>query len=284
MLAAILPASAQRRPIIPQSRVVTDTIHSQVLKADCPYTVYLPKSYSVDTNKKYPILYLLHGMSSTHRDWFDRAQVKDVLDLLIASGEACEMIVVSPNAGGVPNDKVWNGYFDMPGWPYETFFYTELLPQVEAAYRVQSDKEHRAIAGLSMGGGGAASYAQRYPEMYCAAYIMSALMTIQGRTDATPRGADDLMGHLTKSVIDHNCIAYVKEADDARLQQLRTLAWFVDCGDDDFLLDLNLEFFQVMRDRGVPLQLRVRDGGHVWEYWQQALYMCLPFVSRNFAQ
>ena len=87
------------------------------------------------------------------------------------------MIIVSPNAGGNPA-TCWNGYFNMPGWAYEDFFYKEFLPYIEKTYRVKGDKRHRAIAGLSMGGGGTASYAQRYPDMYCAAYAMSALMNI----------------------------------------------------------------------------------------------------------
>ena len=99
------------------------------------------------------------------------------MDQLTASGEACEMIIVSPNAGGNPA-TCWNGYFNMPGWAYEDFFYKEFLPYIEKTYRVKGDKRHRAIAGLSMGGGGTASYAQRYPDMYCAAYAMSALMNI----------------------------------------------------------------------------------------------------------
>jgi pimeloyl-ACP methyl ester carboxylesterase len=88
-----------------------------------------------------------------------------------------QVIIVSPNAGGNPA-TCWNGYFNMPGWAYEDFFYKEFLPYIEKTYRVKGDKRHRAIAGLSMGGGGTASYAQRYPDMYCAAYAMSALMNI----------------------------------------------------------------------------------------------------------
>ncbi len=84
------------------------------------------------------------------------------------------------------------------------------------------------------------------------------------------------MAVLTRSVQEHSCIRYVAEADVARKAQLRTVQWFVDCGDDDFLLDRNIEFFQAMRNAGIPCQFRVRDGGHTSEYWHSALYMCLP--------
>ena len=266
-----------------QSKVETKTIHSNVLNADREYNVFLPKSYETDANKKYPVLYLLHGMNDTHRGWSARGHLKDVVDQLIASGEACEMIIVTPNAGGNVSEGAWNGYFDMPGWKYETFFYTEFLPHIEKTYRIIGDKQNRAIAGLSMGGGGATSYAQRHSEMFTAAYAMSALMGIPETGGLPPsQNADDKMSLLTKSVQENSCIKYVADADDARKAQLRSVKWFVDCGDDDFLLDRNIEFTQAMRAAQIPCEFRVRDGGHTWEYWHSALYTCLPFVTRCF--
>jgi S-formylglutathione hydrolase FrmB len=62
----------------------------------------------------------------------------------------------------------------------------------------------------------------------------------------------------------------------------RSVNWFVDCGDDDSLLDRNIEFVQAMRKAQIPCQFRIGDGGHVWEYWHLSLFNCLKFVSRNF--
>jgi S-formylglutathione hydrolase FrmB len=115
---------------------------------------------------------------------------------------------------------------------------------------------------------------------------MSALMNIPVSGEEVGKDPDptNKMAVLTRSVQEHSCIRYVAEADVARKAQLRTVQWFVDCGDDDFLLDRNIEFFQAMRNAGIPCQFRVRDGGHTSEYWHSALYMCLPFVSRSFAK
>jgi enterochelin esterase-like enzyme len=260
----------------------TKTIHSAVLNADREYTVFLPKSYETDSNNKYPILYLLHGMMDTNKGWEGRGHLKDVADQLIASGEASEMIIVTPNAGGNVYEGDWNGYFDMPGWKYETFFFTEFLPYIEKTYRVIGDKEHRAVAGLSMGGGGATSYGQKHSELFSSVYAMSALMNIPEEGASPAQNPDDKMAILTKSVKENNCIKYVEESNEAHKQQLQNVKWFVDCGDDDFLLDRNIEFTQAMRKAQIPCQFRVRDGGHTWEYWHSALYNCLPFVSRNF--
>lgn len=275
-------ATAQFGDRGPQSRIETKTIYSEVLGAERAYNIFLPKSYEAETDRKYPILYLLHGMLDTNTGWTERGHLKDVMDQLTASGEACEMIIVTPNAGGNIYEGVWNGYFDMPGWKYETFFYTEFLPYIETTYRVIGNKQNRAIAGLSMGGGGTTSYAQRYSNLYCAAYAMSALMDLPEASAA--RGEDDKMAILTRSVIDHSCVKYVEEADEARIAALRSVKWFIDCGDDDFLLECNIDIVRAMKAKQIPNEFRIRDGAHTWEYWHSALYTCLPFVSRNFGK
>ena len=266
------------------SRVEEKTIHSEILNADRNYTVYLPAGYANNTDKQYPVLYLLHGMNGTNKDWAGRGHLQDVMDQLRAAGEVCDMIVISPNAGGNIGEGVWNGYFDMDGWAYERFFFEEFLPAVEKEYRIKGDKASRAIAGLSMGGGGSTSYAQRHADMFCACYAMSALMHLDAPQAQAPRDEKDKMWHLTKSVNKLSCVNYVANADDKTKEALRTVAWYVDCGDDDFLFECNMNLVLAMRKAGIPYQLRVRDGGHTWEYWHSALYDALPFVSRIFTK
>lgn len=267
---------------VAQQRIITDTIQSHVLGVPRACTVVLPKSFSADTERTYPVLYLLHGMWENNSVWAGRGHAADVLDRLTASGEAVEMIIVTPDAGGGDPEVFQNGYFDMPGWPYETFFFTELIPYIEKKYRVKSDRRHRAVAGLSMGGGGATVYGQHHTDMFCAVYAMSALMNIPRNGAAHFTNLNGKLARLTHSVIQNSSTDYVNNASYICIDSLRTVQWFVDCGDDDFLLDRNIEFFQAMRGAGVPCQLRVRDGGHDWEYWHSALYTCLPFVSRVF--
>ena len=125
----------------PNSQILTDSLYSHILKDKREYNIYLPKSYSTDTIRKYPILYLLHGLDDTNKGWTERGHVKDVMDQLVASEEVCEMIIVTPNAGGNINKGSWNGYFDMPGWRYETFFFSEFLPYIEKSYRIIGTKD-----------------------------------------------------------------------------------------------------------------------------------------------
>lgn len=264
-----------------QSRTEVKTINSKILNAERQYTVYLPAGYEANPDRSYPVLYLLHGMNGTHEDWAGRGHLKDVMDQLRAAGEVVDMIVVTPNAGGPINDGAWNGYFDMEGWAYERFFYEEFLPTVEKEYHIKGDKANRAIAGLSMGGGGSTSYAQRHADMFCACYAMSALMHYEA---PNPTGEKSKMWHMLNAANKYSCVEYVKRADDKTKEALKTVAWYVDCGDDDFLFDYNIDFIMAMREAGVPYQLRVRDGAHTWEYWHSALYEALPFVSRIFGK
>ena len=266
-----------------RSKVITDTIKSEILKTDRPYTIYLPESYEDGTNKEYPVLYILHGLLGNNRSWFSDMRLQEVIDLLSASGEADEMIIVSPHAGGNPAVEQ-NGYFNMPGWNYEDFFFQEFMPAIESKYRIKADKGHRAIGGLSMGGGGSTVYAQHHPELFGSVYAMSALMNIPGDNPVNIADPEDKVAKLNKSVIENSAIAFVENADDDTKEKLKTVAWFVDCGDDDFLLDRNIEFVQAMKKAGIPLQFRVRDGAHNSEYWHSALYQSLPFASRNFSK
>ena len=264
------------------SRIEHKSIHSQILNAERNYTVYLPAGYTSNTDKYYPVLYLLHGMNGSNKDWAGRGHLQDVMDQLKASGEVCDMIVISPDAGGDISKGAWNGYFNMDGWAYERFFFEEFMPAVEKEYRIKSEKSSRAIAGLSMGGGGSTSYAQRHSDMFCACYAMSALMHISAPKAEAPRDEKDKMWHMTKSANEFSCVEYVKRADDNTKKALRSVAWYVDCGDDDFLFECNMDFVLAMRKAGIPYQLRVRDGAHTWEYWHSALYDALPFVTRIF--
>lgn len=263
------------------SRVEHHTIKSAVLGCERNYTIFLPAGYDLEKDRRYPILYLLHGMSETDRNWSERGHLKDVMDQLVADGTVEPMIVVTPDAGGMPVEEKQNGYFDMEGWAYERFFFEEFLPHIESEYRVIGDREHRAIGGLSMGGGGSTSYAQRHTDLFCACYAMSALMHLP-EADAAQLAEGNKFAILTDAVHRMSCVEYIKSADKDRIAELRTVKWYVDCGDDDFLLDCNLDYVKALRAARIPYNFRVRDGGHTWEYWHSALYNALPFFSRTF--
>ena len=276
ILTLLMPAFSAKA-----GKVVTDSLESKVLGASVKYNVYLPSGFD-KSDKQYPVIYMLHGLSDNYTAWVERGGMQTVADELIGTGELREVVIIMPNAGGPDIHNTWNGYFNMPGWNYEDFFFKEFLPQVEQKYRIISDKGHRAVMGLSMGGGGSTVYCQRHPDMFSSCYAMSAwLENKQGQVGGKDLKKDKLY-YVSNAVNEHSALAFIDNADDATLQALRTVKWFFDCGDDDFLVRLSFELHMKMKEKGVKSELRVRNGVHNWEYWHTALRTALPYASRNF--
>ena len=262
--------------------IVNDTIQSEILSQAMPITVYLPKEFKQNPERHFPVLYLLHGLTDNERAWMDKGQMDRVADELMASGEAEDMVIVMPCAGGADVRNIWNGYFNMEGWNYEDYFFKELLPSVEKEYRAGGKRELRAVAGLSMGGGGSVNYAMRHPDMFCACYAMSAWLESNNFLRASDKRATDKFSLLVEAVDKLAAVKLLDAMSQEDLNTLRTVAWFIDCGDDDFLLEQSENLHIKMRHRRIPTQFRVRNGDHNWEYWHNALRLCLPFVSRQF--
>lgn len=154
-----------------QSRIVTVTLPSKTLGVDQPCNVYLPDGY--DASRHYPVVYLLHGLSDSYVSWQQLGRMKDVADELIASEELQPVVIIMPNAGNPDIYNYQNGYFNMPGWPFEDWFFQEFLPAMEKKYNCGGGKGQRAIMGLSMGGGGSVVYCQRHPDLFSSCFAMS---------------------------------------------------------------------------------------------------------------
>ena len=266
---------------IPEGEIRECTVHSEILGEAVPGNVYLPAGFDGARAEVYPIVYLLHGLSDTYISWDVLGHVKEVADSLIASGEAVPMVIVMPNAGGPNVHGTWNGYFNMPGRNYEDFFFGELIPTMETAFNAGGSKSARAIMGLSMGGGGSTVYCQRHPDMFSSCYAMSPWLD-NSDDEVGEAGDGDKLAIVCRSVHEHSAIGFIEKAEEATLENLRSVKWFIDCGDDDFLLHLSLKFYSDMRLRDVPAELRVRDGVHNWIYWNAALKTALPFASSSF--
>lgn len=235
--AASLYASAQ-------SRTETFTVQSELLGCEKTCSVYLPDGYD-DSARAYPVLYLLHGASGDHRDWICKGNMQLIADETIAQGLALPMIVVMPDASadGETGAATHEGYFDLPGWEYARFFIEEFMPAVEKRYRIRPAKQHRAIAGLSMGGCGTLLYAQHHPDLFGSACPLSALIHVE-----SPRWRNR---DYVEAFLKNNALEFLKTMTDEQAAKLCTVRWWVDCGDDDFLWEGNIRFYESMRKRGI---------------------------------
>lgn len=263
--------------------IVTDSLFSNILSSQVKFNVYLPSGFD-EGNSQYPVVYLLHGLSDNYTAWDKKGNMKLVADELIASGEACKMIIVMPNAGDADVRNVQCGYFNVEDWPYEDFFFNEFVPMVEKKYRAISDKEHRAVMGLSMGGGGSTVYCLKHPDKFSSCFAMSPWLDnsdgSQGRNDA-PKNCLTI---VCNSVTDNAPIRFLESVSEDTVAQLRAVNWWFCCGDDDRLMYLSVDLHKKMDELGIKNELRIGNGWHNWEFWHLALREALPFASRNFAK
>lgn len=157
-------------------------IHSQALEgnligdpAERDVTVYLPPSYTSNPDKRFPVLYMLHGFTDTDSQWFGWENhwinLQDVIEESLAAGLSKEMIVVMPNAYNTFKGSMYASSATIGDW--ETFVTQELVSYVDENYRTIPDKNSRGLAGHSMGGYGTLRLGMKNPDVYAAIYALS---------------------------------------------------------------------------------------------------------------
>lgn len=254
---------------------------SDILDMERKYAIYLPPDYDT-SERSYPVLYLLHGGGDDQTGWVQFGEVLHLADKAIREGTATPMIIVMPDA-----NTGRRGYFNgLRGeWRYEDFFFEELMPHVESTYRIKGEKRYRAVAGLSMGGGGSFMYALHRPELFSSAAPLSA-----STGPLSVEAAKEWLGRSYENVTDAEAEAYFNQYSALALvqnmpdDQKNAVRWYIDCGDDDFLYEGNSLIHIAMRQREIPHEYRVRQGGHTWTYWRESLPVVLEFVSQAFHQ
>jgi len=257
------------------------SLTSKILKSERKFAVYLPPDYDA-SERSYPVLYLLHGAGDDQTGWVQFGEVLQITDKAIKKGKATPMIIVMPDA-----QAGQRGYFnDIKGnWQYEDFFFKELIPHVEKTFRIKSEKRFRAVAGLSMGGGGSFMYALHHPEMFSSACPLSAYIgplsieELKSRLGRNNENYSDL--EIQNYFEKHNALSLIK---DKTKDEISSVRWFIDCGDDDFLYEGNSLVHIALRKKEVPHEFRIRNGGHSWTYWRTSLPKVLEFVSDAFHQ
>ncbi|WP_228780018.1 alpha/beta hydrolase [Aquiflexum lacus] len=282
LLLAILTFSLQS--LSAQESKVFDnlTMNSKILNMERKYAIYLPPGYE-SSERSYPVLYLLHGAGDDQTGWVQFGEVQHIADQAIKEGKATAMIIVMPDA-----NTGRRGYFNDVNneWRYEDFFFEELMPEVEKKYRIKSEKRYRAIAGLSMGGGGTFFYAMHRPDLFSSACPLSA--AVRNNTfeefkqglktqKVTVKNPNTLTAYYDR----HQALRQIELNDP---EKMKSIKWYFDCGDDDFLYEGNSLVHIAMKKKEIPHEFRIRDGAHNWTYWRESLPEVLGFVSETFHQ
>ena len=252
---------------------------SKILKSERKYAVYLPPDYEA-SERSYPVLYLLHGAGDDQTGWVQFGEVLRITDNAIHDGTATPMIIVMPDA-----NRGQRGYFNKGDWLYEDFFFEGLMPFVEQKYRIKGEKRYRAVAGLSMGGGGSFMYALHHPELFSSACPLSAYvgpLTIEDLKSQLVRDDQKYSDEEIQEYFEkHNALNLIESVP---VEDIKSVRWYIDCGDDDFLFEGNSLVHIALKKKEIPHEYRVREGKHSWTYWRESLPKVLEFVSQAFHQ
>ena len=273
--------------ILAQESQVFDslTIKSNILKKEKTFALYLPKGYEL-SQRKYPVLYLLHGGGGNQNDWIQKGELQRIADKAIEEGKAAPMIIVMPDAEMTFYMNNVSGKYQ-----FEDFFMQELIPFIEKNYRCRSEKRYRAISGLSMGGYGSLLYAIHHPELFSACAAKSPAIRTDEQIVEIPhneylRRFRSAMGELkegepriTEFWNQNSILFLVKQMKE---EQKKLVRIYIDIGDDDFLYKGNSLLHVLMRYLNIPHEFRVRNGTHEWEYWRSGLPDVLAFVTESF--
>ncbi len=241
---------------VPHGAVAEITYYSQSLQRFRRMHVYTPPGYE-QNNEAYPVLYLLHGAGDCDDSWSTVGRAGYILDNLIAAGEARPMIVVMP-AGHTSRTFTFGG----PRPTVDEFaqdFLQDIMPCVESRYRVLTDRAHRALAGLSMGG--AQTLNIGFAELEKFAYLGVFSSGVFG-INRQGGGRSWEEQHATK-------------LDNPELKNGLQLIWFA-TGKDDFLVETSRASVEMLKQHGFAVVYEETDGGHTWSNWRDYLHQFAP--------
>lgn len=247
--------------------VDTVSIFSGSMHKKIKAVVIKPDSYQVE-NKKFPVVYLLHGYDGWYSNWIIRVpELKKHVDTY-------QVIIVCPDG----EKSSW--YFDSPvdtAYRYETHIAHEVVKYIDDNYRTLANKDHRAITGLSMGGHGALFIGLRHPDVFGAAGSMSGgvdLKESKNRYDISKRIGDTITH--AKQWYDLTVINLVENYTNTSLKII------FDCGSNDIFIDGNRRLHQKMLQLKIPHEYTERPGQHNWDYWRTSIPYQLFFFCNFF--
>jgi len=241
---------------VPHGEIRTHWYQSKSLDSLRRLTVYTPPDYGRDTRTRYPVLYLLHGANADETAWYRLGRVNLILDNLLAAGKIRPFLVVMPFGYGVPPNTPSAG-----GRNTEMFakdLIEDVIPYIQSQYRALTDADHRAIIGLSMGGGESLGIGLSHLELF--GYV-------GGFSAAAGRPAD--FAKTYAAVI----------ADPAASNRKLHLLW-VGCGREDSLFATDKAFADFLGEHNVKHTFFESSGAHTWINWRQYLREVAPQLFR----
>jgi enterochelin esterase-like enzyme len=256
------PAFYDSRPV-PHGEVRMVLYESMTMGVTRWIWIYTPPEYD-KSSAKYPVLYLLHGNGEAQDGWVMNGRANIILDNLIADKKTPPMVVVMPQGHALQGANVGPlvrlaGETDMFSKRFPKDLLQDIIPLVGRNYRVYGDADHRAIAGLSMGGGQALSIGLAHTGLFH--YVLGFSAAVGGP--------------FMNAEAEFNEALANPEALNSKLRVL-----WVGCGKQDFLYQANRQFVEMLKKKGVKVQFRETEGSHVWSVWRSYLNETVPMLFR----
>ncbi|MEP6924841.1 MAG: alpha/beta hydrolase family protein [Pyrinomonadaceae bacterium] len=273
--------TAQTFTITKKPGTITAYAHqldSKLMARKVPYYVLLPENYDNDKLARFPVIYLLHGLSGNYKDWVEKTK-------LLEFAARHKMIIITVEGGnGWYTDSVTK-----PDDRYESYIIQELIPEVDKNFRTIATRRGRAVGGLSMGGYGALKFGLKYPDKFVFAASMSGAVSI-----ASLRTSEKIPPMFRQMILstfgDEN--NSVKKANDLFVifgeltpEMVARLPFFyLDCGTEDELglLQFNQQLAGIMLNKKIPHEFRELPGKHNWDLWGQQVQDVLRISERIF--
>lgn len=238
------------------------TFHSPALDRDMSYYIYLPPDYAANPTKRYPVLYMLHGMGGSNTEWLNYGLPGRANDMITA-GQIAPMIIVLPQG----DKSFWIDHADGgPRWG--TYLVQDVVGEIDSHYRTLADRDHRAVGGLSMGGYGALTAAILHPDVFG---VVGAHSPAAQTRDTAPSYFGDQ--------------AYFDAHDPPTLypkypEAARTLQIWLDIGQQDPWFPDIENLHVILAAAGIPHQWEPAPGNHGGEYWSSQVMNYLVFYSK----
>lgn len=255
-------------------RVETVKFDSKLVNSVLPYNVVLPKDYDNSRVTRYPVLYLLHGLTGHYSDWAARTNVADY-------ASQYRLIVVMPEG----NDSWYTDSATVATDRYESYILKELIPDVQQRFRTIEARYGRSIAGLSMGGYGSIKFGLKSPSTFVFAGSMSGAFGVTrfGEKEIGGSGWETSMklfgpvGSETRKAND--LFEIINSLTAARINSLPY--FYFDCGTEDSerIFPFNRELAALMVAKKIPHEYRELPGDHSWGYWDQQVREVLKIAA-----
>jgi S-formylglutathione hydrolase FrmB len=268
-----LSAYAQRDPPVERIR-----LESKLLGKAVDYSILYPVNYRRAGNeeRKFPVVYLLHGLTGHHTNWIERTGIA----LYATHYDLFIVMVEGENGWYTDSATVLTDKF-------ESYILQELMPDVEKRFRVNRDRDGRAIAGLSMGGYGSLKFAFKFPNRFAMAASMSGALGAASWSDSDLKDFDFIRQSLLKTFgpagsttrSENDLLKLTRDVSPDAIKSLPVI--YLDCGTEDKLFPTNRSYADLLLMRKIPHEFRQLPGSHNWEYWDRQIQTILNLAARN---